>query len=41
VFGFDIRNAFRRKGIAIFAILGMALGVALIRSIADGAGSRL
>jgi len=39
VFGFAIRNAFRRKGVAVFAILGTALGVALMTvllSISDG-----
>ncbi|MBA7593835.1 hypothetical protein ES703_00769 [subsurface metagenome] len=39
MFGFAIRNAFRRKGVAVFAILGTALGVALMTvllSISDG-----
>jgi len=39
VFRFAIANAFRRKGIAIFAILGTALGIALMTvllSISDG-----
>lgn len=39
MFGFSIRNAFRRKGIAFFAILGTALGCALMTvliGISDG-----
>ena len=39
MFRFSISNAFRRKGIAIFAILGTALGIALMTvllSISDG-----
>ncbi len=39
MFGFAIRNAFRRKGVAVFAILGTALGIALMTvllSISDG-----
>jgi putative ABC transport system permease protein len=39
LFRFAISNAFRRKGIAIFAILGTALGIALMTvllSISDG-----
>jgi len=39
LFRFAISNAFRRKGIAIFAILGAALGIALMTvliSISDG-----
>lgn len=39
MFRFAISNAFRRKGIAIFAILGAALGIALMTvliSISDG-----
>ncbi|MFW6126525.1 MAG: ABC transporter permease [Chloroflexota bacterium] len=39
MFGFSIRNAFRRKGIAFIAIIGTALGCALMTvllSISDG-----
>jgi len=39
MFGFSIRNAFRRKGIAFIAIVGTALGVALMTvllSVSDG-----
>jgi ABC-type lipoprotein release transport system permease subunit len=39
MFGFSIRNAFRRKGIAFFAIVGTALGCALMTvllGISDG-----
>lgn len=44
MFGFSIRNAFRRKGIAFFAILGTALGCALMTvllGISDGMDQRM
>ena len=44
MFGFAIRNAFRRKGVAVFAILGTALGIALMTvllSISKGMGRRI
>ena len=44
MFGFSVRNAFRRKGIAFFAILGTALGCALMTvllGISDGIDQRL
>ncbi|MDY6917104.1 MAG: FtsX-like permease family protein [Chloroflexota bacterium] len=44
MFGFSIGNAFRRKGIAFFAILGTALGCALMTvllGISDGMDQRM